>query len=89
MRFLGMSIHTFDTILYRIDPLRNMCRYYSISIMPNLFGGHSLMRTWGRRGSGGQTIIELFDNPATAQVACDRILRSKLKRGYSECRLSH
>lgn len=75
---------TIDTTLYRIDPARNMYRYYTVSIQPNLFGGHSLIRTWGRIGTGGQTLVDLFADPSSAGQASSRILREKLKRGYQE-----
>lgn len=71
-----------DITIYRIDPERNMSRYYALSIQPNLFGGHSLMRQWGRIGSGGQSRIDLFDDVELAQAAADRLMRSKQKRGY-------
>jgi hypothetical protein len=37
--------------LHRIDPARNMARFYVLSIQPTLFGGASLIRNWG--GSEG------------------------------------
>jgi len=53
-----------------------------MTIQPNLFGGHSLMRTWGRIGSGGQMRIELFDDINSAQKARDRLSKEKQNRGY-------
>lgn len=77
-----MGNNGLDRTLYRIDPARNMARYYSLSIQPDLFGGHSLMRNWGRIGSGGQIKVEHFEDAPSAEGARDRILRAKQKRGY-------
>jgi predicted DNA-binding WGR domain protein len=74
MRFFGMATENSDNILFRIDPTRNMQRYYRVTIQPNLFGGHSIIREWGR--------IDLYENEKTARLALDRTLRSKQNRGY-------
>ncbi len=36
--------------LYRIDPARNMQRFYRLDIQPDLFGNQCLIREWGRIG---------------------------------------
>ncbi len=41
--------------LYRVDPGRNMQRYYHLDIQSDLFGSHCLIREWGRIGRSGQT----------------------------------
>jgi predicted DNA-binding WGR domain protein len=69
-----MATENSDNILFRIDPTRNMQRYYRVTIQPNLFGGHSIIREWGR--------IDLYENEKTARLALDRTLRSKQNRGY-------
>lgn len=43
--------------LYRINPARNMQRYYRLDIQPDLFGNHCLLREWGRIGRPGQVRI--------------------------------
>ena len=70
------------TALYRMDPSQNMSRYYTLCVQPNLFGGFSLILNWGRIGTGGQMRLELFDNEDNAQEVHDRLISSKLKRGY-------
>jgi len=70
------------TALYRIDPSQNMSRYYTLCVQPNLFGGFSLMRNWGRIGTGGQMRLELFDTEDNAQEAYDSLISLKLKPGY-------
>jgi predicted DNA-binding WGR domain protein len=34
--------------LRRIDPTRNMCRFYRLDVQPDLFGGFLLLKQWGR-----------------------------------------
>ncbi len=69
-------------LLHRIDPSRNMARFYRLSIEPNLFGGISLVRTWGRIGGASRTKIEMFDASAAAATSFTGIARSKCRRGY-------
>jgi len=75
---------TCDIYLRRIDPSQNMARYYALSIQPNLFGGSSVVREWGRIGSRGQCKVELLDDLANAEKVRDRIERLKRRRGYAE-----
>ena len=79
---VGMGHMIFETLLHKIDPAQNMARYYSISIQPNLFGGHSLLRRWGRIGSSSQIKIDLFENETSAADAREKLVLSKLRRGY-------
>ena len=78
-----MGKDTLDTTLVRIDPAQNMARYYSMTIQQNLFGEASLMRNWGRIGSGGQMRIDLFHDEKEARAAHDLLLTTKMKRGYA------
>lgn len=77
-----MSHEPAETYLNRIDPSQNMARFYVLSIQPNLFGGSSLVREWGRIGTRGQHKITLYDNVETAHRAKLRLERSKRRRGY-------
>ena len=70
--------------LRRIDPAQNMRRFYSLSVQPTLFGGASLIRDWGRIGTRGQTMMETFDTADHADLAFDRLERSKRRRGYRD-----
>ena len=69
-------------LMHRIDPHRNMRRFYALSIQPNLFGGASLVRRWGRVGTHGQQKIQLFENDDAASRALDRLVRIRQRRGY-------
>jgi predicted DNA-binding WGR domain protein len=59
--------------LRRIDPARNMARFYALSIQPTLFGGASLVRNWGRIGTNGQAMMETFDEDGVAGEALSRL----------------
>lgn len=71
-----------EIVLHRVDPARNMARFYRLSIEPNLFGGSSLVRNWGRIGAPGQSKLEFFDDDDATRCAMGRIARRKLARGY-------
>lgn len=70
--------------LHRIDPGRNMRRFYALAVQPTLFGGASLVRAWGRIGTSGQSLIETFDHPADTATAFARLERTKRRRGYRD-----
>jgi hypothetical protein len=60
-------------VLERVDPARNIARYYVLSIEPTLFAKHTLIRRWGRIGSLGSVgihdshlslvVIQALDGP--------------------------
>lgn len=68
--------------LTRIDPARNMARYYAVSIEPSLFGDVALVRRWGRIGTQGCQMIELLPSPAEAEERQARIETAKRRKGY-------
>jgi len=59
-----------------------MARFYTLSIEPTLFGETSLVRNWGRIGSGGQRRVDLFENDQQAVKLFLDIVRQKRARGY-------
>lgn len=70
------------TVLHRIDPSSNMSRFYRMDIAQGLFGDWSLIREWGRLGSGGQSRIDWFGTQSEAQAARDALKEVKQTRGY-------
>ena len=68
--------------LHRIDPDRNMARFYSLEITPSLFGDHPLLRRWGRMGQKGRQMIELHGDRDSAERAFLHTARLKQTRGY-------
>jgi predicted DNA-binding WGR domain protein len=71
-------------LLRRIDPARNMARFYAIAVLPTLFGTSCVVRRWGRIGSRGRERIDLFERSAEAEHAFDRLLWAKRGRGYRD-----
>ena len=51
-----MSNQSHQTHLTKIDHSVNQCRYYSLRIDPDLFGGWTLIRQWGRLDKNGGTV---------------------------------
>jgi predicted DNA-binding WGR domain protein len=68
--------------LTRIDPARNMARFYRLDVQPDLFGGWSLWREWGRLGSSGQVRHAPYPTAEAAEVARRSVENAKRKRGY-------
>ena len=72
-----------DTIvLRRIDPARNMARYYALTLEPTLFGEIAVMRHWGRIGTRGRSKSCFFGPMEAARTALGRQAGRKKRRGY-------
>ncbi|WP_134681404.1 WGR domain-containing protein [Paracoccus ravus] len=84
MRDLEDQIDVFprEMVLRRIDPDRNMRRFYRLSVEPDLFGGASLVREWGRIGRPGQHLSEPHADEGQAINALLRLAAAKRRRGY-------
>lgn len=80
----SLQMHAFPTAvdLKRIDPSLNMRRFYRMTIQPDLFGGTSLVREWGRIGCRGQLLVEHHDDEARAVNALMKLSATKKRRGY-------
>ena len=78
---------TTPVILRRVDPERNMARFYRMQIQPTLFGGVTLIREWGRIGQAGTCRHDQYDSAEAARSALDAMRQSKLRRGYSDQKL--
>ncbi len=70
--------------LRRIDPARNMARFYLLSVGRSLFGDFSVVREWGRIGRIGRVRVDLFENEHAALGAFEAIECRKRKRGYQD-----
>lgn len=68
--------------LQRIDPERNMARFYRITVIPTLFGEWALIREWGRIGSPGTLREAWYDDEPAARRAGEQRVQQKLRRGY-------
>lgn len=69
-------------LLTRLDPTRNMARFYLLAMEQDLFNGIALVRNWGRIGTRGRLRIELFRSRQDAGVRLAAIANRKVKRGY-------
>ena len=45
-------------VLRRIDPAKNMSRFYSLEVERDLLGRVVLVRRWGRTGTAGKTRLD-------------------------------
>jgi predicted DNA-binding WGR domain protein len=70
--------------LHRIDPAKDMARFYRLDVQPDLFGGWSFIREWGRIGRGGTVRTLPCPSEAEAVAALERQRQAKERRGYSE-----
>ena len=72
-------------VLERIDAVRNVARYYVLSVEPTLFAKHTLIRRWGRIGSADGERLQFFggEDARRAQKALETWLARKHKRGYA------
>jgi len=78
-------MQTDDAIhLHRIDPTRNMARFYRLSSTPSLFGDTCVIREWGRIGQRGRLRIDLYERADEAIAARDALSRVKWRRGYRD-----
>lgn len=68
--------------LVRIDPVRNMARFYRLSVEPDLFGEVALSTEWGRIGHSGTCRNTLYPSLEAAVLALDAKARAKERRGY-------
>ena len=66
-------------VLERVDPARNIARYYVLSIEQTLFAKHTLIRRWGRIGCLGRERLQFFRNEdaSRAQVTLETWLDAK------------
>jgi predicted DNA-binding WGR domain protein len=71
-------------VLHRIDPEQGIRRFYSLMIERDLFGVVRLVRNWGRIGSNGQELVEIFDDELEAGEALEAVARAKRRRGYRD-----
>jgi predicted DNA-binding WGR domain protein len=68
--------------LTKIDPAKNMARFYALDVQPTLFGEWALLKEWGRIGSAGRLVSCRFASEREAALAMAEHLEAKLRKGY-------
>jgi predicted DNA-binding WGR domain protein len=71
-------------VLHQIDPELGVRRFYSLMIERDLFGTIRLVRNWGRIGTQGQELAEVFDSEIEAGKALEAIAQAMRRRGYRD-----
>ena len=66
----------------RVDPTRNMARFYSLDVERDLFGRVVLVRRWGRIGTAGKVRLDEYPEEGRAFAALAALERQKVRRGY-------
>jgi predicted DNA-binding WGR domain protein len=69
-------------VLRRIDPARNMSRFYSLEVERDLLGHVVLVRRWGRIGSAGKTRLDEHAGEEEAIAALQSLQNAKRRKGY-------
>lgn len=84
LMMMTQQLDLFPTALQlcRIDPEQKMQRFYRMCLQPDLFGGCTLIREWGRIGSGGRVRCDAFDSEGQAVSALMALSSAKARRGY-------
>jgi len=75
-------IHPEAAELVKLSPAKRQARFYRLEIWPDLFGGFSLAREYGRIGQPGRLQLDPFPEIDTARKAFARIVSRKQRRGY-------
>ena len=74
----------FHLVLHRIEPGQGIRRFYSLMIERDLFGTVRLVRNWGRIGTTGQELVEVFASDTDAGQALEVFAQAKRRRGYRD-----
>lgn len=77
-----LSVFPDRLVLRRIDPDKNMRRFYLMTVQRDLFGGAQLIREWGRIGSAGRLDVSHHPDEGRAIDALSDIAAAKRGRGY-------
>lgn len=77
-----MLTQPYHLYVERVDPDRNMARFYSLGIEPTLFGTPRVLRRWGRIGTFGRTMVHDFEREEDAVALFLALLRERRAHGY-------
>ncbi len=68
--------------LRRIEPAKNMARFYSLEVEQDLFGRVVPVRRWGRIGTAGKTRLDEHKGEGEAVAALQALQSAKRRKGY-------
>jgi predicted DNA-binding WGR domain protein len=71
-------------VLRRVDTEQRVARFYMLAVERDLFGTVRLVRTWGRIGTRGRELADLFDTEEAAGEALEALAAVKRRRGYRD-----
>lgn len=77
-----MLAQPYHLYIERVDPKRNMARFYLLTIEPTFFGTPRLVRRSGRIGTAGQAKVHHFEHEKEAVCLFLDLLRIRRARGY-------
>ena len=65
--------------------VKGRVRYYTLELIPNLFGEWMVVRTYGsiKKLKPTGVIREIYDNAEAAAESMQLLISAKLKKGYS------
>jgi predicted DNA-binding WGR domain protein len=72
----------FCAALRRIDPAKNMARFYAVGVQLTLFGEWAVVKRWGRINTEGRRAEEWFNERDVALTAAKAQEAAKRARGY-------
>ena len=68
--------------LESVDASRNRHRFYELTWQPTLWGEGALIRSWGRIGTKGRSLLAFHHNRAGVQPTVERVVRRRIRHGY-------
>jgi predicted DNA-binding WGR domain protein len=71
-------------VLHKVGPDRGVARFYSLVIERDLFGTIRLGRNWGRIGTNGRELVEVYPTEIEAGEALEALAKAKRRRGYRD-----
>jgi predicted DNA-binding WGR domain protein len=71
-----------ETELFKRSIEGNQARFYRLAVWPDLFGGFSLAREYGRIGQPGLLRLDPYPEEGQAHSALHKLVRRKTRRGY-------
>ena len=69
-------------VLSRVEAGLGIARFYMLNIERDLFGTVRLVRTWGRIGTHGRELEDVFETEEQAAEALEALATAKRRRGY-------